>query len=251
MNRLIGSEVTKLRTTRTFYGVTIGALGLVVVISLIASLAGSFGPGDTAPGADLMGIAGIVQLFTLVLGILAVSTEYRHGTITPSLLVVPDRARLVLAKLAAHFVAGLMIGVLAYGLCALLVLPILNARDVDTMLEGSALVKIIIGGSMACALFAALGVGLGALVRNQVGAIVGSLAYVFVIEPLVGIIPGVDDIVAKWGLGGLSDSLAAGTSNDADADLFGQVPAGLIFAGYVAIFLVAGIYLMRRRDVTS
>ena len=67
MNRLIGSEVTKLRTTRTFLGVTIGAIGLVIVISLIASLAGSFGPGDTAPGADLMGIAGIVQLFTLVL----------------------------------------------------------------------------------------------------------------------------------------------------------------------------------------
>jgi ABC-2 type transport system permease protein len=250
VNRLIGSEVTKLRTTRTFYGVTIGAVGLVVVISLIASLAGSFGPSDTTPGADLLGIAGIVQLFTLVLGILAVSTEYRHGTITPSLLVVPDRTRLVLAKLAAHLVAGLGIGLLAYGLCALFVLPILNARDVDSALEGSELVKIIIGGSIASALFAALGVGLGALVRNQVGAIVGSLAYVFVIEPLVGIIPGVDDIVAKWGLGGLSDGLAAGTT-DSDTDLFSQVPAGLIFAGYVAIFLVAGIYVMRRRDVTS
>jgi ABC-2 type transport system permease protein len=179
-----------------------------------------------------------------------VSTEYRHGTITPSLLVVPDRARLVLAKLAAHLVAGLLIGALAYGLCAVLVLPILNERNVDTALEGSELVKIIVGGSIAAALFAALGVGLGALVRNQVGAIVGALAYVFVIEPLVGIIPGVDDIVAKWGLGGLSDGLAAGTS-DSDVDLFGQVPAGLIFAGYVAVFLVAGIYLMRRRDVTS
>jgi ABC-2 type transport system permease protein len=249
MNRLIGSEVTKLRTTRTFYGVTLGALGLVVLISLIASLAGDF-KGQDRPGADLMGIAGIVQLFTLVLGILAVSTEYRHGTITPSLLVVPDRARLVLAKLAAHLVAGLIIGLLAYGLNALIVLPILGARDVDTMLEGSELVKIIVGGSIAAALFAGLGVGLGALVRNQVGAIVGALAYVFVIEPLIGIIPGVDDVVAKWGLGGLSDALAAGTS-DSDTDLFGQVPAGLIFAAYVVVFLVAGIYLMRRRDVTS
>jgi ABC-2 type transport system permease protein len=87
-------------------------------------------------------------------------------------------------------------------------------------------------------------------VRNQVGAIVGSLAYVFVVEPLLGIIPGFDDTVAKWGLGGLSDALAAGTS-DSDADLFSQVPAGLVFAGYVAIFVVAGIYVMRRRDVTS
>jgi len=250
VTRLVGSEVFKLRTTRTFYGVTIGAVGLVVVIALIASLAGSFGPSDRTPGSDLMGIAGIVQLFTLVLGVLAVSTEYRHGTITPSLLVVPDRARLVLAKLTAHLAAGFVIGALAYLLCAAIVLPILNARDVETALEGSELVKILVGGSIAAALFAALGVGVGALVRNQVGAIVGSLAYVFVIEPLIGIIPGIDDVVAKWGLGGLSDSLAAGTS-DSDADLFGQVPAGLVFAGYVVIFLVAGIYLMRRRDVTS
>jgi ABC-2 type transport system permease protein len=250
MTRLVGAEVFKLRTTRTFYGVTAGAVGLVVVIALIAALAGSFSETDVQAGADLMGIAGIVQLFTLVLGILAVSTEYRHGTITPSLLVVPDRTRLVLAKLAAHLAAGFVIGALAYVLCAVIVLPILGARDVETGLEGSELVKILVGGSIAAALFAGLGVGLGALVRNQVGAIVGSLAYLFVIEPLIGIIPGIDDAVAKWGLGGLSDALAGGTS-DSDADLLGQVPAGLVFAGYVAVFLVVGIYLMRRRDVTS
>jgi ABC-2 type transport system permease protein len=250
VTRLVGSEVFKLRTTRTFFGVTVGAVGLVVVISLIAALAGKFSETDVQPGADLMGIAGIVQLFTLVLGVLAVSTEYRHGTITPSLLVVPDRTRLVLAKLAAHLVAGFVIGALAYVLCAVIVLPILNARGVETGLEGSDLVKILVGGSVAAALFCGLGVGVGALVRNQVGAIVGSLAYVFVVEPLLGIIPGFDDTVAKWGLGGLSDALAAGTS-DSDADLFSQVPAGLVFAGYVAIFVVAGIYVMRRRDVTS
>ena len=250
MTRLVGAEVFKLRTTRTFYGITLGAVGLVVVISLIAALAGSFSETDVEAGADLMGIAGIVQLFTLVLGILAVSTEYRHGTITPSLLVVPDRTRLVLSKLAAHLGAGFVIGALAYVLCAVIVLPILGARDVETGLEGSELVKILVGGSIAAALFAGLGVGLGALVRNQVGAIVGSLAYLFVIEPLIGIIPGIDHTVAKWGLGGLSDALAGGTS-DSDADLFGQVPSGLVFAGYVAVFLVAGIYVMRRRDVTS
>ena len=123
---------------------------------------------------------------------------------------MPDRTRLVLAKLAAHLVAGFVIGALAYVLCAVIVLPILNARDVETGLEGSELVKILVGGSIAAALFAGLGVGLGALVRNQVGAIVGSLAYLFVIEPLIGIIPGIDDTVAKWGLGGLSDALAGG-----------------------------------------
>jgi ABC-2 type transport system permease protein len=249
MTRVIGSELFKLRTTRTFYGVTLGAVALVVIITVIAAAAGSFHAGDQ-PGKDMLGIAGLAQLFTLVLGILAVSTEFRHGTITPSLLVVPDRARLVLAKLAAHVLAGLLIGVLASVLCAALGLGILGARDIETGVDSSEVVKMVIGGSVAAALFAALGVGVGALVRNQVGAIVGALAYVFVIEPLVGIIPGIDDAVAKYGLGGLSDGLAQ-TNTDAGADRLGQLPAGLLFAAYAAVFVVAGILLMRRRDVTS
>jgi ABC-2 type transport system permease protein len=249
MTRVIGSEFFKLRTTRTFYGVTLGAIAIVVVISLIAAIAGKFGPTDQ-PGVDLLGIAGLSQLFTLVLGILAVSTEFRHGTITPSLLVVPDRTRLVLAKLVAHLLAGLFIGLLAYGLCAILALGILNVRDIDTGVSSSEVIKILIGGSIAAALFAAVGVGLGALVRNQVGAIVGALAYVFVIEPLVGIIPGIDDAIHKYGFGGLSDGLARTNGSD-NTDVLGQLPAGLLFAGYAAVFLVAGILLMRRRDVTS
>ena len=45
---------------------------------------------------------------------------------------------------------------------------------------------MLVGGTLAAALYAALGVGLGALVRNQVGAIVGALIYVFMLEPLIG-----------------------------------------------------------------
>jgi ABC-2 type transport system permease protein len=249
MTRVIGSELFKLRTTRTFYGITLGAIAIVVIISVIAAAAGKFGPTDR-PGLDLLGIAGLAQLFTLVLGILAVSTEFRHGTITPSLLVVPDRSRLVLAKLAAHLVAGLVIGLLAYGLCAALSLGILSARGVDTGVSSSDVVKVLIGGPIAAALFAAVGVGLGALVRNQVGAIVGALAYVFVIEPLIKIIPGIEDAVTKYGFGGVSDGLAR-TSTDTHPALLGQLAAGLLFAAYAAVFVAAGILLMRRRDVTS
>jgi ABC-2 type transport system permease protein len=249
VTRLVGSEVFKLRTTRTFYGVTLGAIAIVLIISVIAAAAGNFGPTDR-PGLDLLGIAGLAQLFTLVLGILAVSTEFRHGTITPSLLVVPDRTRLVLAKLVAHLLAGLLIGALAYWLCAALSLAILSARGVDTGVSSSDVVRALIGGPIAAALFAAVGVGLGALVRNQVGAIVGALAYVFVIEPLIRIIPGIDDAVTKYGFGGVSDALAR-TSTETHPEPLGQLAAGLLFAAYAAVFVVAGILLMRRRDVTS
>src|SRR6185503_19606788 len=98
MTRLVSAEIFKLRTTRTFYGIVGGALGLVLVIVILVSALVSFSATDH-PLNDMMGVAGLVQAFALVLGILAITSEFRHGTITPSLLVVPDRIKLTLAKL--------------------------------------------------------------------------------------------------------------------------------------------------------
>jgi ABC-2 type transport system permease protein len=101
---------------------------------------------------------------------------------------------------------------------------------------------------VSTALNAAFGVGLGALVRNQVGAVVGVLVWGLVVEPLIGLIPGLKDVVPKWGLDGIANAVA-GTSG-ADHPL-GQVPAGFVFAGYCAVFVAAGIVLVRRRDVSA
>jgi len=131
MTRLITSELFKLRTTRTFYGVVGGALALVVGIVVLAAATGTWHRGDT-PLRDLMGISGFAQVFALVLGILAVTSEFRHGTITPSLLAVPDRTRLVLAKLITALIAGALLGLAASALCAVITLPILSARDAGT-----------------------------------------------------------------------------------------------------------------------
>ena len=90
---------------------------------------------------------------------------------------------------------------------------------------------MIIGATVGTALCGALGLGVGAILRNQVGAIVGSLVYLFVLENLLQIIPGLDDIIAKYGLGGLSNGLF-GADPDSTSDVLGQVPAGLLLAAY-------------------
>ena len=131
MTRLVSAELFKLRTTRTFYGVVGGALGLVVLIVVLAAATATWHPGDT-PMRDLLGISGFAQVFALVLGIVAVTSEFRHGTITPSLLVVPDRVRLTLAKLGASLATGLALGLVATGLAAAIGAAILNARGINT-----------------------------------------------------------------------------------------------------------------------
>ena len=127
-----------------------------------------------------------MQIFALVLGILIVATEFRHGTITPSLLAVPDRTRLVLAKLVAALAAGALLGLVGAIACALIIVPqLVDARD---LVSGDVL-ELIAGNAVASALFAAIGVGLGALIRNQVGAIIGALGWIFLVEPLLGSSP--------------------------------------------------------------
>jgi ABC-2 type transport system permease protein len=247
VSRALAAELFKLRTTRTSWGVTLGSLAIVVIISTIAALAGDFSPSDEE--ADLLEIAGLVQFFALVLGILIVATEFRHGTITPSLLAVPDRIRLLVAKLLAALGAGALLGLVAASVCALIVLLLLSARDVDIAdSTTSETLQLIAGNVAASALFAAIGVGLGALLRNQVGAIIGALGWLFLVEPLLTIIPGFDDVISKWFPSGAANA-TAGTASSEDA--LGQVPAGLLLAAYAAAFLAAGIVVMRRRDISA
>jgi ABC-2 type transport system permease protein len=247
VTRLVAAELFKLRTTRTFYGLTLGPLVLVVLIFTAAALAGDFG-GTAEPARDLLGIAGLSQVFALVLGLLSVTSEFRHGTVTPSLLTVPSRARLVLAKLAASALAGLVLGLVCFGVAAALVLVIFSARGIESGLDGGQTARIVVGGALAAALYAALGVGVGALVRVQVGAVIGALGWIFVLEPLIGIVPGVDDVVPKYGLNGVSTALS---QTSGGGDLLGQVPGGLLLALYAAVAVGAGIAVLRRRDVSA
>jgi ABC-2 type transport system permease protein len=250
MTRLVSAEIFKLRSTRTFYGTAGGALALVLVIVILGASLGTWHTGDE-PLRDMIGVSGFAQVFALVIGILAVTSEFRHGTITPSLLVVPDRVRLTLAKLGASLITGLVLGLLATGGAALIAVLIFKLRDINTGLAGSDVTKMIIGGTVATGLYAALGLGVGALVRNQVGAIVGSLVYLFVLENLLLIIKALRDFVPKYGFGGVGQGLTGTGDPGADHPPLDQVPAGLLLAAYCAIFVIVGIAMMKRRDITA
>lgn len=247
MTRLVSSELLKLRTTRTFLALMVSALALIVVITVPATAAGKFASTAT-PGRALLGVAGLAQLFALVIGVIGVTTEYRHGTITPTLLVEPVRARLMAAKLAAQLIAGLILGLICYTACAVIVALLLSERGIPSGFTTGDWIGAVIGGALATMLYGALGLGVGALIRNQAGAIVAVLAWVFVIEVLLGVIPGgFGTAIKKYGLGGVGSSLARTAGQ---ADRIGQVPAGLLLLLYALVLVIAGTMLVRRRDIT-
>jgi ABC-2 type transport system permease protein len=249
MTRLIAAEFLKLRTTRTFYAFLLACAALVLVPTILICALANFDEDPIEP--LLFFIGSLIQTFSLLIGILAATTEFRHGTITPSLLVVPNRIRLMTSKLIAATLTGLAIGLVSTVLIVAIVAVFGSARDFPTDEIGRS--GLIIGGTLVCGLYAALGVGLGALVRNQVGAIVGALVYMFVLEPLasglLSLSDSLGDIMPKYSLGAVSSWLA-GVSPDSDV-LLEQFPAGLLLALYAAIFIAAGLYMLRRRDITA
>ena len=248
MTRLVAAELFKLRSTKTGLALIASVVVLTALISTLATFTTS--EDDQVNARDLLGISGFAQVFALVLGILAVTTEFRHGTITPTLVAAPHRGRLVAAKLVAHVLAGLVLGAAAIGVAAAIVLLGLPARDIETGLDGSDVVKIIVGQTLAAGLWAAVGVGFGAIVRNQVGAIVGALAWTLVVENLLTIIPGFGEEVQKYGLNGVSNALG-NLQTENTGDILGQVPGGLLLGAYATLFVIAGIVVLQRRDVTA
>jgi len=249
VRRTLSSELLKLRTTRTFYALVASAVLLSSGLTVVAAALGRWRAGGTAPGQDLVGFSFFGLAFAFVLGLLAVTTEFRHGTITPTLQAVPGRSRLVAAKVVTHMLAGLVLGLLAVVLNLLLVEAVLSIRDIDSGASAGDMARWVGGFAVATALFAAIGVGVGAIIRNQVAALVGAFAWLFVVEPLLGAIPTVGDSVRRFGLGGLSDGLDR--FNGHGDDLLGQLPAALVLAAYVVLFAAAGAALLRRRDVTA
>jgi len=249
MTRLLGAELFKMRTTRTFYGLLAGCLGLIYLITVLASALGHHTGGEHVM-RGLMGLAGLAGAFALVLGVLSISTEFRHGTITPTLLVAPRRVPLMLAKLVAAVLTGLLLGLLATGFVAVAVSLISNARGYDDGSTGSEVLRMFVGGTLAGGLYGAIGLGLGAIVRNQVGGIIGGLVYIFVLEPLLRLIPTVGDWIREYGLDGTTDAITYTQGPHAD-HVLGQVPGGLLLLGYTTVLVVAGILLTGRRDVTA
>jgi ABC-2 type transport system permease protein len=250
MTNLIASEFFKLRSTRTFYAFLITCLALVLLPTIPVSAFADFGQDSDGLEVLIFFLGGLVQTFAMLIGILAVTSEFRHGTITPSLLVVPNRLRLMFGKLAAAVLTGLALGLVANGLIVAIVSFFASTRDFSV--TGDKL-GMVLGGMVATGLYAALGVGIGALVRNQVGAIVGALVYIFVLEPIIGALfslsDALDGIMPRYSLGAVSNGLSAVNIND--ENLLGQVAAGGLLALYALVFIVAGFLLTQRRDVTA
>jgi ABC-2 type transport system permease protein len=245
MTRQLRADLLKLRTARTFWALVGATLGLVLLIMVLTVIFEST-PRNEDDVRSALSTAGASALLLLVLGVVFSAGEYRHGTIAWTLLVTPNRLRVIAAQALACAVVGAAVGVVVVAITAAIGLPWLASEDAATLSTGQYL-GLFGGGVLYSALAAALGAGVGALLRNQVVAIVLVLLILFVIDPVVSaLVEGYD----RYSLSGLGAALTGGTAENAGIDDLPPVwLAALLWAAYTAVLVGAAAVMTSRRDI--
>jgi ABC-2 type transport system permease protein len=242
MRGQLRSELLKQRSTGTTLLLFVAMFGLVafaVAMHVIALDADQLATRSHQLEVFQVGTrAGM--LFAGLAGAIAMTAEIRYGTIRPTLLVTPRRGPVIASKVAVSGLVGIVFGLLAELVMAASATVAYAARGIDNQLTGGDYLQLLGGGAAAAALWAAAGVGIGAIVRNQVGAVVGLCAWMFLVESVSeGFVPDAARLLpggAGLALAGNSDELSAAV-------------AALLLVLYAGAASAAGWLATVRRDV--
>ena len=262
MRRQVSAELKKFRTIWSTWLI----LGITAFVTAALTSVIAFAPRRHDRGGVILAVRGSAHWFdsvfsiltvsldlALVLGILCMTGEYRHKTITPTYLAEPRRGRVVASKLVASVLGGAVVGVVAGAVSLVFGLSVVagGIGNLSTMLTEY---RHVFPGVLAAAvLYAVYGVGLGALLKNQVVAIVVGLGVTAIVEPIVvGVVPA----VGKWLPGQAAQALESVTANVSrgfGGGITQLVPwwqGGLALLGYGLVLAVTGALTTLRSDVT-
>lgn len=247
MSALVGAEFLKLRTTRAWIGFVLA----VVALSGIASAATVGGApaidlGTSELSREILRSALFAGLVAFLVGIMSVTSEWRHGTVTRTFLVTPRRGRVLVAKeLSIVFVAA------AFAVSALIVtlaiaVPWLAFEHSSLELNGGS--AAVVGQILAASvLWGALGVGVGAVVQSQTFALVGSILWILLVEALIQALLGLVDLEA------VAHYLPGQALSAFDETFDGGLPVwagGVVGLAWVVALGALGYLRMSRQDVT-
>jgi ABC-2 type transport system permease protein len=249
---IVAGEIRKLTSVRSTWILTLIGWALVA-LGAAATVFGGFGPsfaGSAEQVSDAVAAAGQNSLIVLVVGLLAMTTEFRHGTAGRTFQITPSRTRVLAAKLLAgtayavvFFVGAMVVVAVLLGIGAL--------RSGVGLDVGGDAVQTAWQALVGNVLTVLLGVAFGALVRAQVVAIVVALVWVFFVENLfAALLPDIGRWLPFQALNSLfiPEAAVAQLPDDAFVPLTGLV-ALAVFTAWVITFAGAAAGLLRYRDV--
>ena len=246
---LIIAEIRKVTTVwttaiLTLVGVALaGTAGTFFVFE--SEFSGKFLGADAQVAAIIDQVGG-VAIIALVVGLLSVTTEFRHQTIGRTFQLVPSRTRVVAVKMLVGAAYGVVFFVL--GVVPLLGVMLVSGRDLEF---GELTQAALWQGPVGLALMTVFGVALGALLRSQVVAVALALVHYFIVESLfVQFLPEVGRWLPFQALNALFTSEeTTAMAGDMASDALDPLVGLGVFLAYAVVAAAAAVVLMRTRDV--
>jgi hypothetical protein len=252
MTRLVRAEWRKVMSIKLGWGMLLGAMALAA-LGVVAQIASNGVRGgvqlplsDASVQKSIAASASSAYLFSIVVGIILITTEFRHFTSRPTFLIEPRRGFVIVAKMLVAAVVGIIYGIVCALLTAAIMIPWLGAKGDTIHWIAGGVLESLVSAVVVIAIFAVVGIGLGVLIRNQITAVIGALAYLFVLEPLVQIIPVVKDVYPYLPGAAASAITGAGRSG---SSLLVPWAGGVVLLGWGLLFAVSGWIFTIRRDI--
>ena len=255
---LVKAELRKLAYSRSTYGLLLASIFVAVLSTVFTPIVieqdetGVFGSLEDQAMVDGVYANAISSyIFAIILGILIMSGEFRHGTAVATFLASPKRARVLTAKLVVAAFAGAMFQIISAALAVVAGYFTLTFFENVTAPGESVFLNLAVASVLSGAVLGLVGVAIGSLLRNQLIAIVSTLVWLFVIEPII-LLVFVD--AGKWlPTGAITGMLAIEFESEAlgvsTADYLSPGLSALVLFGYGAIFTVVALVSSMRRDI--
>lgn len=270
MKAALSAEWRKLTTTSLWWILALVMFGYMAFLGAVMgfSLTQDAGSASAGMGGDDNLLSGqqvaqsvytigatLGYVFPLVAGAIAVTSEFRHQTITPTFLFEPRRGVVLTAKMLVNLAMGVVYGVVGTLGAIAGGAPLLGTLGDGLYLTNADVLGNVAFSVLALAIWAVIGVGLGSVLPNQVAAIVVILAFTQFVEPILRVgLTAVDALagVAKFLPGAAAEALVGESlySTTGMLDLLGRWEGAAILLVYAVVFAAIGRYTTIKRDVT-
>lgn len=251
MIRLVHAEFVKLRSTQVWFWLLLAAAALAA-LSIVAGIAGASPPIRTRHDVQELFLASaLAYVAVFVLGVLGITTEFRYKTITSTVLTTPSRWTVVGAKMIAYALVGAAYSVICLAIQLAIALPWLAADGV-TIDAGNTLPRVLGSVFLVVSLYGLIGIGVGALIKNQIVAVSVGVIWVLILTGLLTLIPGVRAVYPYTSNGGAAAMLAL-NHDDRVINNVTVLPwwgGLLVMIAWAAIPAIIGASLSMTRDIT-
>jgi ABC-type transport system involved in multi-copper enzyme maturation permease subunit len=254
---LVLSEWTKVRSVRStrwaLILLVVLALGFTtLIVGLTVSQWSSNSAGDrhdvqSDPVNFILGAAfQLSQLTICVLGVLVIASEYTTGMIRASLLAVPTRVPMLLAKSVVFAALVLAVG-LVVAFASFFVGSGLLHDKAPVSLGDPGVARAVIGAALYLAVLGLFSLAIGAIVRHTAGGITGVIGFVLVLSPLAQLLPGSLGKHVHAYLPSEAGQMIARSHQGSD-DLLSPWQGFGVFCLWTVALLLLAAYLLDRRD---